>query len=223
MESAKIIIAVDGPAGSGKSSVSKEIARELNIRYIDSGALYRALTWYVLDTMGCVERGKHYYDVIRTVDLRQEMGPDGLITTILNDTDVSENIRNEDIAKSIGVISDEQKIREFVNETLRKLARQESVIMDGRDIGTVVFPDAQVKIYLEATVEVRAERRIKEYQEKGEIPNPLEVKEQIMRRDGEDRKRPFGKLIKAPDAILLDTTALTKDEVIKKIIEIIRG
>lgn len=214
-----IIVAVDGPAGSGKSSVSKEVAQRLDISYIDSGAIYRAVTWYILKKFGAVEPGKNYIEGFSDVKITQDFSRDGVSKTFVNGADVSVEIRDELIAKNIGVISDNPKIRNFVNHLLRGWAMTRSIIMDGRDIGTVVFPNADHKIFLDASVEVRSLRRFKEYTEMGKTVDVNEIKKQIIRRDEEDSRRPFGRLVKADDAYIIDTSSMTKEEVVNLIIK----
>jgi CMP/dCMP kinase len=212
----RITVAVDGPAGSGKSSVSREVASTQGLKYIDSGALYRSITWYFLSLYGNVEKEMDFYRDLSEIVIIQEF-KDGGCSTFLNGDDVSGKIRNESIAKNIGIISDNRDVRNFVNRTLRSWAEDESIIMDGRDIGTVVFPDAEMKIYLDADVEARAMRRIKEYREMGKNLDENEVKKQIIQRDKEDMSRVFGKLQQAEDAIYIDTSHMNKESVIKKI------
>jgi len=221
MGSDHIIVAVDGPAGSGKSSVSKEVAKRLGISYVDSGAIYRAITWLILRNRGAVERGAGFADDLAGASIDQRFLSDGACRTTVDGVDVSDEIRTETIAKNIGIISDDVRVRAFVNDLLRERGRRESLIMDGRDIGTVVFPDADVKIYLDASVAIRAERRINEYREKGKNLDVNEITKQIIQRDSEDTGRPVGRLVQADDAVYLDTTALTKDDVIDRIVEII--
>jgi cytidylate kinase len=212
----RITVAVDGPAGSGKSSVSKEVASALSIKYVDSGALYRSLTWYFLSLHEKVEKDMNFSSDLPGIVITQEF-IDGKCSTFVNGDDVSGKIRNERIARNIGIISDNVDIRNFVNKTLRSWAEDESIIMDGRDIGTVVFPDAEMKIYLDADVEARAMRRIKEYREMGKNLDENEVKKQIIQRDKEDMSRVFGKLQQAEDAIYIDTSHMSKESVIEKL------
>ncbi len=221
MSGSRIIIAVDGPAGSGKSTVSKEVAKRLGIKYIDSGAIYRAITWYILNRYGTVERKKSYIDDIERIDIVQHFNTDGSTSTFVDDTDVSELIRDELIAKNIGIISDDPDIRDFVNSLLRQWGDRESVIMDGRDIGTVVYPKANVKIYLDASVDVRSERRVLEYRGIGKTVDGEDIRKQIIQRDNEDMTRPFGRLLRADDAIYIDTSDMTKEGVIEKMIEVV--
>jgi cytidylate kinase len=221
MSGSRMVIAVDGPAGSGKSTVSREVAKRLGIKYIDSGAIYRAITWYILDRYGRVERERAYIDDIEGIEIKQHFNTNGSISTFVDDTDVSDMIRSEIIAQSIGIISDDPAIREFVNSLLRDWGARESIIMDGRDIGTVVYPEANIKIYLDASVGVRAERRVLEYRGIGKTVDGDDIKKQIIQRDSEDTTRPYGRLLRADDAIYIDTSDMSKEGVIEKIIEIV--
>ena len=141
--------------------------------------------------------------------------------TSVNGLDVSRAIRDEAIARGIGAVSDDPSVRNFVNELLRSWSARESLIMDGRDIGTVVFPDATVKIYLDASVEVRSIRRVAEYREMGKTVDVNEIRNQIIRRDQEDTARPFGRLQKAEGSFYIDTSSMEKDEVIERMIGLI--
>jgi cytidylate kinase len=219
----KIIVAVDGPAGSGKSSVSKSVALNAGMKYVDSGALYRSVTWYMLNKFGSVEAGTDYSSIaIAEMKIEQHFHEDGRSTTLVNGQDVSHLIRNERITGNIGVISDNRGVREFINDLLRTWASEESIIMDGRDIGTVVFPQADLKIYCDASVDVRATRRSREYHDTGKKVDVNEIKKQIILRDEQDRAREFGALNVAADAVVLDTSAMTKDQVISAFLDLIR-
>ncbi|OHD63430.1 MAG: cytidylate kinase [Spirochaetes bacterium RBG_13_51_14] len=218
-----IVVAVDGPAGSGKSSVSRRVAAEMGLKYIDSGALYRSITWQVLQSEGVVTPEFAFSAGMAGMDITQEFLPDGTSRTRINGNDVSLLIRDEAIARNIGIISDNRDVREFVNGLLRKWARKESVIMDGRDIGTVVFPDADLKIYLDASADVRAARRVKEYRELGKDVDENVIKKQIILRDEQDRERPFGALVRADEAVYIDTSHMTMDQVVERIKDCIRA
>jgi cytidylate kinase len=221
--SGHIIVAVDGPAGSGKSSVSKEVAVRAGLKYIDSGAIYRSITWFMLGKYGVLEKDFDYGSVAaEEMEIRQKFGDNGVSQTLVNGQDVSELIREECITKNIAFISDNRKVRDFVNELLRSWSHEESIIMDGRDIGTVVFPEADLKIYCDASVEVRAERRCKEYSDKGKKVDVNDIKLQIMLRDEQDRSRAFGALKIANGALILDTSMMTKDQVIDSFLDLIR-
>jgi len=217
----RIVVAVDGPAGSGKSSVSRRAAVALCLKYIDSGAIYRSITWYVLKRDSAVARDFTFTPDIAEMDVRQEFLPDGSSLTSVDGTDVTRLIRDEEIARNIGIISDDRRVRDHVNAMLRSWAREASIIMDGRDIGSVVFPDADLKIYLDASVEVRAERRIKEYRELGKKVDENLIKKQIIQRDEQDTRRPFGALIRARDAVYIDTSNMPMDQVINRIKDLV--
>ena len=214
-------VAVDGPAGSGKSSISKMVASKMNIKYIDSGALYRTITYYLLQRDDKILPDIDVSLFERELKIEQHFLQDGKSVTFLNGKDVSLDIRNEVIVKNIGKVSDNVDIRSFVNDMLRKWGKFESVIMDGRDIGTVVFPDAEIKLYIDASPEIRADRRAKEYLEQGKTVDVNDIKKQIIIRDEQDKSRLVGALKRADDAIYLDTSEMTKDEVISKVSEII--
>ncbi|HON77376.1 MAG TPA: (d)CMP kinase [Spirochaetota bacterium] len=215
------VVAVDGPAGSGKSSVSREVAVALGLKYIDSGAIYRAITWFLIRRHGAITKGQDFSGDLNGVVITQEFNNDGSCNTFVDNTDVSVDIRTETIAKNIGKVSDDPGVREFVNGLLREWARNSSIIMDGRDIGTVVFPDADLKVYLDASVDVRAERRYNEYRESGKNVDLNSIKNQIIQRDVEDTSRPFGALKTAEDAVVIDTSSMSKEDVIQALINLI--
>lgn len=219
--SKKIIVAVDGPAGSGKSSVSKIAAVKTGIKYVDSGALYRSVTWYVLNKEGEVSVDKSYENIVDELNYSQEFLENGSTKSFVNGKDVSEEIRSEIIVKNIGIISDNINIRNGITKLLRSWSLKDSLIMDGRDIGTVVFPKADLKIYLDASVDERANRRYKEYLEKGKNVDLNEIKKQIILRDNQDSSRKVGTLKKAENSIVVDTSSMSKDEVIEKFIKMI--
>lgn len=221
MSTLRRVITIDGPAGTGKSSVSKEVAVRLGLKYIDSGAVYRSITWFLLQKYDTIEEKKDYKDDLGDIIIHQTFNEDGSSSTFLNGKDVSDLIRNEAITKNIGIVSDYIDIRNFVNTLLREWAHNESIIMEGRDIGTVVFPDADIKIYLDASTDIRAIRRFKEYEENGKKVDILDIKKQIAIRDEQDRNRPFGRLEKAEDSLYIDTSHMSKEDVTQTIIELI--
>jgi len=216
-----VTVAVDGPAGSGKSSVSRRVAVDLGLMYIDSGAIYRSITWYVLRRDGSVTPDFVFTGDIGELIIAQEFTGDGASLTSVNGVDVSLLIRDEGIARNIGIISDNVDVRNFVNALLRKWAKSRSIIMDGRDIGSVVFPDADLKIYLDASVEVRAGRRMKEYLDLGKNVDENLIKKQIIQRDEQDRRRPYGALVRAHDAVYVDTSCMTMQQVIDHIKDLV--
>ena len=193
----------------------KNAALSLGLKYIDSGALYRAITWLFL-SRGLLGDGISE-DALSGVVITQRFLPDGRALTFVNGEDVSDRIRDEEIARHIGRISDNTGIRDYVNRLLRSWAGSESIMMDGRDIGSVVFPDADMKIYLDASVEERTRRRIKEYREMGKNVDEIAIKNQIILRDEQDRSRSYGRLIRCDDAVYIDTSHMSQDEVESRI------
>jgi len=219
----KIIIAVDGPAGSGKSSVCKKTAIEAGIKYIDSGAIYRAITWYFMNKYGENLLVKNPVVELLDVNIEQLFEADGNVKTLLNKKDISIEIREENVAENISFFSNNKDIRDYVSSLLRKWAGENSIIMDGRDIGTVVFPDADLKIFFDASVDVRTERRVKEYNDLGKNVDENSIRNQIIQRDFKDENREFGPLKKALDTIYLDTSNMTFNDVIDKLKELIKS
>ena len=217
----KIVVAVDGPAGSGKSSVCKKTAIDLGMKYIDSGAIYRAITWYFMNNYKNFRELSDPVTKLEGVNIKQIFEQDGNARTFVNDKDVSLLIREEGVARNISYFSDNSRIRDFVNILLRKWAGESSIIMDGRDIGTVVFPDADLKIYLDASVEVRTSRRVKEYSELGKNVDEKSIRNQIILRDSNDKNREVAPLKKADGAFYLDTSEMKFDDVVEKLKELI--
>lgn len=213
----RITVAVDGPAGSGKSSVCRKAAIDLGLQYIDSGAIYRAITWFFMKNYPDFKELAEPVEKLSDVKIIQEFGPDGNARTYVNGEDVSLLIREESVARNISSFSDNKKIREFVNSLLRKWAGAKSIIMDGRDIGTVVFPDADIKIYLDASVDVRTARRVKEYSDLGKNVDENSIRNQIIQRDYNDKNREFAPLKIADDALYIDTSDMAFNEVVEKL------
>ena len=210
-------IAVDGPAGSGKSTVSKLIAAKLGILYLDTGAMYRAIAYK------CVKDKRDYGDkdvvrhVINRLDLKVEYC-DGKQITVLDGEDVSEKIRTPQVSMLASYVSAYSFVRTKMVDLQREIARKTSCILDGRDIGTNVLPDCPFKFYLNASPEVRAERRFKEDKAKGGKQTYEEVLKEITERDFQDKNRAVAPLKKAADAVEIDTSDMTVDEVADKII-----
>jgi len=219
----KIIVAVDGPAGSGKSSVCRKAALAMGVKYIDSGAIYRAITWYFMDKYGDKLSVNNPVDELSGVNIEQLFESDGNVRTLLNGKDISKAIREEKVAENISHFSNNKDIRDYVSSLLRKWAGQNSIIMDGRDIGTVVFPDADLKIYLDASVDVRTERRVKEYTDLGKNVDENSIRNQIIQRDFKDENREFGPLKQAKDSVYLDTSNMTFNDVIEKLKDLIKS
>lgn len=216
-----IAVAVDGPAGSGKSTVAKLIAKNMNIVYIDTGAMYRTVGLYCIENGIDTKNEKAVCSVLDDIkmDIKAQMGGQ---TIFLNGVDVTSKVRTQEAGRAASDVAVILAVREKLVEIQRNMAKGTSVIMDGRDIGTNVLPKAEVKIFLNASVEERAKRRVGELLALGENPDFDEVKEQIRKRDENDTNRKHNPLRKAEDAVEIDTTGMTIDEVIDKISDIIR-
>ena len=213
----KVVVAIDGPAAAGKSTIAKEVARRLNYTYIDTGAMYRAVTLYCLENGIDCENEKEVDTVLDKINI--ELKPEHLV--LLNGKDVSFDIRSRLVNANVSYIASYKNVRLFLVEQQRKMAEITSVIMDGRDIGSYVLPNADVKIFQIASVETRAERRHKENLEKG-IEGSLEsIKAELEKRDYIDSHRDFAPLTKAEDAIELDTSFMSIEEVVNKVLSII--
>jgi len=204
-------IAIDGPAGAGKSTIAKIIAERLKIEYLDSGAFYRGITKIILDSKIKIDDYIMINNLLKNINLDLKNG-----RIIVNGDDLTDYIRTKDVTLNVSPVSGIKSVRLKVNEFLNKYSIGKSIIMDGRDIGTVVFPDADYKFYLDASVDIRALRR---YNEKQTDLSLSEIKESIAKRDENDKNKDFGALKIAGDAIYLDTTNLKIDEVVNKIIE----
>lgn len=214
------IVAVDGPAGSGKGTITKRIQKELGLINLDTGATYRCVALEALRNGYSVNEEEKITKLIDDMNIEIEnTGEKDII--YLNGEDVSKEIRKMEVTKIVYEISSIIPVREKLVLLQRKMTEGKDVIVEGRDIGTVVFPNADLKIYLDASVEVRAKRRYKENLEKNIESNYEEVLENIRKRDEIDKNKKFGALIKAEDAIVVDSSDLTIDEVTKKIKDLI--
>jgi len=223
MENKKIIVAIDGFSSSGKSTVAKALARHLNYNYIDTGAMYRAVTLYVLRNNLLVD------GIIRESDLDLHLDKIKIdfrfnpslqkSETYLNEENVENTIRNLKVSNHVSQVSSIGSIREKLVKLQQEMGRDGGIVMDGRDIGTTVFPNADLKIYMTSSVEVRAERRYKELIEKGQAVALKEIEDNIRMRDHIDTTRDISPLRKAEDAIELDNSLLTQDEQFEWILE----
>lgn len=218
MTDGKINIAIDGPAAAGKSTVAKLIAEHLSIVYIDTGAMYRAITYKALQHQIDVNNESQMASLLTESDIRLDYDSSGQ-RVILDGTDVTETIRKEDVSNAVSYVASHRLIRKKMVEQQRQLANNISVVMDGRDIGTEVLPDAEIKIFLLASVEERALRRHKENIAKGNDSNLHQLMNDIRIRDERDANREVSPLVQAEDAILMDTTALTINEVVEAILQ----
>ncbi|MEG0177299.1 (d)CMP kinase [Anaerorhabdus sp.] len=214
----KINIAIDGPSAAGKSTIAKYLAKELNYSHLDTGAMYRCVAYKVLNMGICIEDEPKIIEVIKNTVI--ELKPDGSI--YLDGKQVNDEIRTNEVSMGASNVSKLEKVREELVARQQEMAKSKGVIMDGRDIGTVVLKDAEVKIFLTASAEARALRRHKENIEKG-IPSILEeLTKEIEARDYQDSHREHSPLKKADDAIEVDSSNLTIAEVVNKIDEIVK-
>jgi cytidylate kinase len=212
-----IQLAIDGPASSGKSTIAKILSTKLNLVYVDTGAMYRAVTLYAKNNNIDYSDEKTISNSLSNIQI--SFVPDDPIQKVfLNNEDVTYEIRTPEITNNVSLVSSYKAVREEMVKRQREITKNSSVVMDGRDIGTTVLPNANLKIFLIASVKERAIRRYKENVEKG-INTPLDVLEQeIIQRDNKDSTREISPLIKAQNAIEIDTTGLTISEVVNKII-----
>ncbi len=212
-----MVIAIDGPVGVGKTTVAKELAKRLNFFHLDSGAMYRCVT---------LEMIRNNYDINNTEvitkllkDLKIDLIPqDSGLKVLCNGKDVTEDIRSEEINQHISEVADAINIRMKINELQRKIADGKKVVVEGRDIGTIVFPNAKYKFYLDADVKERAKRRWDEFKSKGLDYDYEDIVKSVIERDKRDKIRPFGALKKADDAITVDTTTLNVSQVTDKLV-----
>ncbi len=216
-----IQIAVDGPSGAGKSSISKAIAARLGLVYVDTGALYRTVGYYARSQGISPEGAAAVADMLS--DIRVEVRyTDGVQHVYLNGEDLGDRIRENEISRYASAVGKVPAVRAFLLDTQKRIADENSVIMDGRDIGTVILPRAQVKIFLTASNEARARRRVAELAEKGMPASYETVLSDMQRRDEEDRTRAVAPAVQAPDALLFDNSELTFEESVEGMIELIR-
>ena len=210
-------IAIDGPAGAGKSTIAKRLAKELGYQYVDTGAIYRTVA-YFLDLWGVSP--KDIDGVTRYIDeltIGIEYDEDGVQHMIMNGMDVTDDIRTQDISQKASLVSAHAIVRDMLLDMQRDVAKQYNVIMDGRDIGTVVLPKANVKIFLTASAEVRAKRRTEELTAKGQKANYNQILKEIQQRDYQDTHREVAPLKLARDSVKVDTSEMDLDQVIAEI------
>lgn len=217
-----VSVAVDGPAGSGKSTITKMVAKSLGFNYVDTGAMYRALTYNFLSNNLSELNEKRIKELLSKVQFRVEY-VDGVQYVYVNDEEVSDKIRTAEVSKYTSLFAKSPAVREFLIDTQRNLAGSNNIIMDGRDIASVVLPNADVKIFLTASVEERARRRVLDFESQGiENVDFKKVKEDIKARDWQDENRDIAPLVQVESATLLDTTSLTIEEVVAKMIELVK-
>ena len=212
-----LVVAIDGPAGAGKSTVAQLAAKELGCTYIDTGAMYRAVAWKTLQRKQPVT-DELILDVVKDVHVELAY-VEGKTTVSVDGTDVTGEIRTPEVTAIVSQVAALGPVRSRMVELQRRMAAKGSVLMDGRDIATSVLPDANVKIFLTASIEERARRRFKEMQEKGYNVSLEELQKDIAARDKADSEREISPLVQAPDAELLDTSNMGIDEVVQAIID----
>jgi len=216
------VIAIDGPAGAGKSTVAKIIANKLNFLYVDTGAMYRVLTLKAMKEKIPWDDKEKLIEMAKNTKI--ELYQDGEKYRVFMDgKDVSEEIRKEEVSKNTSYIASVLEIRKILWEKQRNFREKYDIVMEGRDIGTKVFPDAQIKIYLDASVEERAKRRYLQLKEMGIEEDIEKIKKEIIERDKKDKNREIAPLIKTDDYYYIDTTDLTIDEVVEKIMSIYKS
>ncbi len=217
-----ISVAVDGPAGSGKSTITKMVAKDLGYNYVDTGAMYRGLTYDFLKN-NLTELDEKKIELLLSKVKFEVKFIDRVQYVFVNGEDVSEKIRTAEVSKFTSLFAKSPAVREFLIDTQRNLAMSNNIIMDGRDIASVVLPNADVKIFLTASVEERARRRVLDFERQGVVDIDFDkVKVDIAARDYQDENRDIAPLVKVDDAVLIDTTNLTITEVVEKMTELIK-
>ena len=212
-------IAIDGPAGAGKSSIAKLVAKRMNYVYVDTGAMFRTMAYYFMNENMDVAKEEAVTENCDKIDISIQY-QEGEQHIFLNGTDVSSEIRREEVGKAASVIAKYPAVRTKLLNLQREIAAKNDVIMDGRDIGTVVLPQAECKVYLTASSRERARRRCKELQEKGEVCDLNEIEKDIIARDEQDMSREIAPLKQAEDATLVDSSDMTIEQVVSCILEI---
>ena len=215
-ENKPLQIAIDGPAGAGKSSVAKVLARRLGCIYLDTGAMYRAVTWLALQKQVAFDDMDGIKDLLQTIELKFK-DVDGMQHLYCNGTDVTEAIRTPEISANVSAVSMIPQVREAMTAQQQKIAAGSDVLMDGRDIGTTVLPNARYKFFLTASLEERARRRALELEQKGIAVDMEQLIADIALRDKKDSEREVSPLKQAEDAVLIDTSSLTFDEVVENL------
>ena len=221
MNTHKIAVAVDGPAGAGKSSISKIVAKKLGYLYIDTGAMYRSVTWAVLHNHIDVNNQKAVEALLPELELTMEASDDSC-KVFISGQDVTDFIRTPQVNNAVSIVASYKGVRQYLVERQRLMAEAGGVILDGRDIGSVVLPNAELKIYLTASVEARAMRRYLEV--KGTVNEQTleDIKDSVMQRDDMDKNRKESPLIQVEDAVLVDSSEMTFDETVERILHLVQ-
>jgi len=219
----RIIVAIDGVSGSGKSTTAKAVARQLGYSYVDTGAMYRAITLYFLDHAVDITDPAKMAEALDKIDIDFVQNPqDQKNETILNGECVDDKIRSMEVNNKVSEISALSIVRDALCSLQKDLGKNKGVVMDGRDIGTAIFPDAELKVFLSANVRVRAQRRQLEFQESGKEVSLGHIEENLQQRDQKDRERKHSPLTKAEDAYEIDTSNITLQEQIDEVLNLAR-
>ena len=219
----KPIIAIDGPVGSGKSTTARKVAYELGFIYVDTGAMYRAITLDVLEHGANPEDEEEVSKIVEQSQVELLSSKEGRQRTLLNGIDVTDRIRERDVTNTVSAVSAMKSVRDKMTYMQRVIGKNGGIVMEGRDIGTIVFPDAKFKFYIDASLEVRAQRRYKELAEKNIMVDINNLIREIKERDRLNTERSLAPLRKAEDAIYINTSDMTFDEQVSRIVSIIRG
>ncbi len=214
------VIAIDGPGASGKSTLARALARRLKFHYLDTGAMYRAFAWRVLREKIGFKNEKKIVAFCKRQKIKVTKSKK-TTRTLINGKDVTREIRTSEVSEAASILSRIRGVRKIMAENQRKLARKRKVVLEGRDIGTVVFPQADCKIFLDASSEERVRRRLKEFSDKGYKVNKAKVKRDLIRRDTRDTLRKIAPLRRAKDAVLLDSSDLTISQMVEEALKII--
>jgi cytidylate kinase len=218
----KINIAIDGPAGAGKSTIARRVAAALGFVYVDTGAMYRAVTWRVLQQGVSPLDERRVVDVAHSLRLELKPGPEGQLVFV-NGEDATGYIRSPEVTGNVSEVAKIREVRALLVAKQKEMTAAKGVVMDGRDIGTHVLPGAEVKVFLTASPRVRAERRFKEMQGSDSGMTIEQLEQEITRRDRIDEEREVSPLVRASDAVLVDSTSMTIDDVVERILELCKA